>query len=318
MEEKQTMFGKLRSFTDDDKLFVLETRNLPSVRRNMYNSEPIELADHEQWWERLKQDGTKQYFIYEKDQQKLGVVGFYNISQANQTAEWAFYATEDAPRGTGSLMEYLALTKAFEELNLRKLSCEVLSYNPAVVRLHRKYGFMIEGIKRHQHLFEGKLHDIYMLAMEKKAWDRHLKKHAESALVVFNKDNTWVGKKFESTFTVTQADIDSFAEISGDKNPIHLSAEAAKSAGFNGCIAHGALFIGFISKLLGMDFPGQGTIIAKQDFQFLAPIYPNEKVPVTLECVSQVGKKLMILFSGGGGDVELKISGQVEVVVQEL
>jgi 3-hydroxybutyryl-CoA dehydratase len=87
-----------------------------------------------------------------------------------------------------------------------------------------------------------------------------------------------VGQSAESTKTVTQKDIEMFAEVSGDHNPVHLDAAFAAATPFKGIIAHGMLSASFISAILGTTLPGQGTIYMGQNLRFLAPVRPGDTV----------------------------------------
>ena len=82
-------------------------------------------------------------------------------------------------------------------------------------------------------------------------------------------------------------DVDRFADVVGDLNPIHLDAEFAKESFFKGRIVHGAFLTGLISKVLGMDFPGQGTVYISQTSTFKRPVYVDTTVIVEVK-VTQV------------------------------
>lgn len=66
--------------------------------------------------------------------------------------------------------------------------------------------------------------------------------------------------------------IQRFAEVSGDANPLHLDEIAARASGFPGRIAHGVLAAAELSRVLGTDAPGPGTIIVRLDMAFLRPL----------------------------------------------
>ena len=149
---------------------ILEWRNEPAVRKNMYTSHEISLDEHRSWFGMLMKDETKAYFVFILDSIPVGVVGFSEIDPITKIATWAFYASPEAPRGTGSLMEYYALEYAFNELKLYKLRCEVLGFNQMVVKLHTKYGFVIEGQLREAHYSEGEYHDIVHLGIFSQEW----------------------------------------------------------------------------------------------------------------------------------------------------
>lgn len=85
-----------------------------------------------------------------------------------------------------------------------------------------------------------------------------------------------VGMSSTYTSTVTTGDIQSFAEVSSDKNPLHLDEEYASSTMFKGCIAHGMLSASYFSTILGTRLPGPGAIYLFQSLKFKAPVRPGE------------------------------------------
>lgn len=77
---------------------------------------------------------------------------------------------------------------------------------------------------------------------------------------------------------VTSADIENFAELSGDHNPIHLDDEFAATTLFEGRVAHGFLSASFISTVIGTKLPGPGAIYMSQSLRFLAPVRIGDTV----------------------------------------
>lgn len=71
---------------------------------------------------------------------------------------------------------------------------------------------------------------------------------------------------------VTAADISTFAEVTGDKNPVHLDSAYAAKTMFKEPIAHGMLTAGYISAVFGMELPGPGAIYVSQTLNFRAPV----------------------------------------------
>lgn len=82
-----------------------------------------------------------------------------------------------------------------------------------------------------------------------------------------------VGDTFSHTFSFTQEQVNTFAEISGDKNPIHLDAEYAANTVFKKPIIHGIFSASIFSKYFGTVWPGEGSIYLSQTMQFLRPMY---------------------------------------------
>ncbi len=305
----------LRDIAENDKSIVLTLRNQPHVRGNMYNSETISFEEHSAWWENLRQDISKKYYIYEVKGVSVGVVGFYNISARNRTADWAFYTDKHSPKGTGTKLEHLALTKAFDLLNIRKLNCEVLSYNPAVIRLHRKFCFEVEGVKKGHHFHNDAWHDIVMLSLKKETWEKHLKSFSQEVLVARTR-KSWLDSSHNSSLSFTPELVELYAQLSGDRNLIHFSDATAKEYGFKNRIAHGGIPIAIISKILGTEFPGQGTIIVKEKFEFLSPIYLGENLTFNINCISQIGRRLILNVLVTGETID-RVVGEIEVLLSK-
>jgi UDP-4-amino-4,6-dideoxy-N-acetyl-beta-L-altrosamine N-acetyltransferase len=163
--------GILRTIGDGELELMRSWRNAPAVRNNMYTRHEITSAEHLAWWSRTRDRDDQQYFMYEINDQPLGIVGFTMIDHVNKNCSWAFYASPDAPRGTGLRMEYLALEQVFRKLNLHKLYCEVLASNPSVIKLHQKFGFQVEGVFREQHLLDETFIDIYRFGLFDHEWE---------------------------------------------------------------------------------------------------------------------------------------------------
>lgn len=91
-------------------------------------------------------------------------------------------------------------------------------------------------------------------------------------------DELTVGMTAAYEHVVTVADIEAFAAVSGDRNPVHLDDEYAKTTRFKGRIAHGMLGASFISTVLASQLPGPGTVYLGQTLTFKRPVRPGEKV----------------------------------------
>ena len=104
-------------------------------------------------------------------------------------------------------------------------------------------------------------------------------------------DKIQVGDSASFTKTVTESDIILYAGISGDFNPAHINAEAAKESMFGQRIAHGMLSAGFISNVLGMQLPGPGTIYMGQELRFVRPVYIGDTVTATATVIERIEEK---------------------------
>ncbi len=107
---------------------------------------------------------------------------------------------------------------------------------------------------------------------------------------------------------ITDRDIELFAEVSTDRNPVHLDDAYAQDTIFEGRIAHGMLTAGLISAVIGEQLPGHGTIYMGQSLKFMAPVRPGDVVlaevtvltidyakrRVALECRCSVGDMVVL------------------------
>lgn len=91
---------------------------------------------------------------------------------------------------------------------------------------------------------------------------------------------------------VTDRDIELFAEVSTDRNPVHLDDDYAQDTIFEGRIAHGMLTAGLISAVIGEQLPGHGTVYMGQSLKFLAPVRPGDMVYAEVKVVDiELGKR---------------------------
>ena len=87
-----------------------------------------------------------------------------------------------------------------------------------------------------------------------------------------------IGDSAEITKTIEQADVDAFADLTGDHNPVHVDEEFAKTSRFGRRIAHGMLTASLISSVLANKLPGAGSVYLGQTLQFVAPVFPGDEI----------------------------------------
>jgi len=109
-----------------------------------------------------------------------------------------------------------------------------------------------------------------------------------------NQPRIQVGDRAQLTRTFTQEDVEVFARISGDCNPLHLDHAFATKTRFGRCIVHGALVSSLISAVLGMQLPGPGSIYLSQELKFLKPVYPGDTVTAQVEVIAMRNDKPII------------------------
>ena len=118
-----------------------------------------------------------------------------------------------------------------------------------------------------------------------------------------------IGQKDSFSKTLTAREVDAFAEISGDMNPVHLDDEYAKQTRFGKRIAHGALTASLISTIIGTKLPGVGSIYMSQSTKWIKPVFLGDTITALVEitairadkgivtlktdCVNQNGDKVV-------------------------
>ncbi len=128
------------------------------------------------------------------------------------------------------------------------------------------------------------------------------------------------GDTAETTRKIEQSDIDAFAEITGDHNPVHVDAAFAQQTRFGRRIAHGMLTASLISSVLANKLPGEGSFYLGQTLQFVAPVFPGDEVTarVTVKEVREdklIVKLETICMNQRG---ETVIRGEATVLVSDV
>ena len=127
-----------------------------------------------------------------------------------------------------------------------------------------------------------------------------------------------VGDVAELAKTVTESDIALFAGVTGDFNPVHIVAEAAKKSVFGERIAHGMLSAGFISAVLGMRLPGSGSIYLSQTLRFTKPVRIGDTVTARVEVleVLTAKRRVRLATSCRNQNGEVVVDGEAVVMVE--
>ncbi len=122
------------------------------------------------------------------------------------------------------------------------------------------------------------------------------------------------------TRTVAAEDVESYARVTGDANPVHLDEAYAAKTRFKRRIAHGMLAGSFISALLGTRFPGPGTIYLKQDLAFRKPVYLGDVLEVSATVTSYRPEKAILRLATVCRNQrgEIVVEGEAVCLVSEI
>ena len=115
---------------------------------------------------------------------------------------------------------------------------------------------------------------------------------------------------------ITEKDIDDFAKLSGDDNPVHTNSDFAKKTIFKQKVAHGFLSASLISTLIATKLPGPGSIYLSQNLKFLAPVFIDDlvRVKVTVQEIDHEKKKVKLQTECFKNEKKI-ISGEAVVLV---
>ena len=95
-----------------------------------------------------------------------------------------------------------------------------------------------------------------------------------------------VGQRAQRTQTILARDVELYAQITGDRNPLHFDAAFAARTRFGRLVAQGGIAAGMLNALVAMDLPGAGTVFMSQSLKYLAPTYLGDTLTAEVEVVS--------------------------------
>jgi acyl dehydratase len=105
------------------------------------------------------------------------------------------------------------------------------------------------------------------------------------------------GDKWTHAFSFTQSQVEQFAQVSGDTNPLHLDAAYAATTVYKKPVMHGILSASVFSKVLGTVHPGEGTVYLSQQLDFKRPMYPDVLYEAVFEVKQVIASKHQALLS---------------------
>ena len=129
-----------------------------------------------------------------------------------------------------------------------------------------------------------------------------------------------VGDSASVTKTITEADIQTFGDLTGDHNPLHFDKDHARRTRFGQPISHGMLTGALFSPIIAHELPGEGAIYLSQSLKFVAPVFAGDTITATLT-VKQVREDKQIITLDGiatNQKGEVVITGEAVVLVEEL
>lgn len=127
------------------------------------------------------------------------------------------------------------------------------------------------------------------------------------------------GQVFRKKFRVDSLLVEHFADLSGDRNPIHLDSDEARAYGYPRQVAHGAILVAMLSKMIGMEIPGPGAVWMSQSLDWVAPVLVGDEIElaVTVSHVSTGAGILILQVKATKQDGQAVLEGEGKVKVSE-
>lgn len=135
-------------------------------------------------------------------------------------------------------------------------------------------------------------------------------------LANFTYDELSIGQTATYSKVIGEQDIQLFAAVSGDVNPVHLDEEFATGSQFGERIAHGMLTGALISAALAMELPGPGTVYLGQSLRFRLPVKIGDTVTIKLEVLEKKDRRQYVTLDckAYNQDEKLVASGTADVM----
>lgn len=163
---------QLREVVEGDRGRLLTWRNSPDVSAYMYSDHRIGHQEHDHWFDVVRHDPRRRYWVIEADGEPVGLANLADIDFTHRRCAWAYYLASPKVRGlgVGSFVEFQVIEYVFGVLGLNKLWCEVLLSNESVWRLHELYGFQREALFRQHVMKHGHEVDVAGMGLLARDW----------------------------------------------------------------------------------------------------------------------------------------------------
>ena len=115
-----------------------------------------------------------------------------------------------------------------------------------------------------------------------------------NSLNEYSYDDIFIGQKESFMIKITESMVQTFGNLSGDLNPLHMDTKFAESSSFKKRIVHGMLLSTFFSQLVGMYLPGKNALYFSQTLNFRSPCYIDDEIEVVGEVTEKSDSTKMI------------------------
>ena len=186
MTKSTLVFKDILSCTNDQIKNIRYLRNLENNRKFMFTDHIITEQEHLNYITKLKNDKKNLVFIiFNNTSEIIGTVSLNSIDKLHKKADWAFYTNPEI-KNIGGVIEYYFIEFFFNQLNFEKLNCEVIEDNISTQKLHKKFLFEEEGIKKENIIKNHKRLNVHLYGLTKYNWNKR-KFELSNFNIFFNK-----------------------------------------------------------------------------------------------------------------------------------
>tara|TARA_X000001036_G_scaffold439845_1_gene492635 strand:- start:4663 stop:5223 length:561 start_codon:yes stop_codon:yes gene_type:complete len=160
----------LKSMLKEDQGKILMWRKKKEISKYMLTDiEANTLEDQNSWFKKISEDKSCKYWVIYNGDRPVGVANLSEIDIKEKKTNWAFYVAESnsSLQGVGAKVEFMIINYVFFKMNFKNLLCQVLSNNPKVVELHKKFGFHHYKTEKLKYNKNNEQLDMFFLTMSK-------------------------------------------------------------------------------------------------------------------------------------------------------
>jgi len=163
---------ELHTIESEDVQFLAETINDPAVRRSLSRTEPVSLAQEEEWLESHRESDDV-HLLITANGDPVGTIGLHHLNDRMGVAEVGYSVAPDAQgQGIATDATRTVVRYAFEEVGLHRVSARAFATNEASQRVLEKVGFEREGVSREEAFVGGERVDTVRFGLLAEDWDR--------------------------------------------------------------------------------------------------------------------------------------------------
>lgn len=172
-----------RPLEEHDLEMVMRWRLKPEVAKCMFTTIEDDRNKQLQWFKKISNDSTVQYWIIMSGDLAIGVVNLASIDHVNRRCTAGYYIGELEYRNLGAIVPPFLYNHVFKNMGFQKIYGEVLSGNDTILKIHGLHGYRIVGVCKNHYVINGQCHDAVLIELLAEDW--MLKKRYQSDIAHF-------------------------------------------------------------------------------------------------------------------------------------